>query len=75
LSRAADLLPNRDDIKIELANVCLAFYLTDPQKPRVLYDRLTKISQQLLAKNSEIVRWVALSGRSHANRRQDQGSD
>jgi len=53
LSRAADLLPNRDDIKIELANVCLAFYLTDPQKPRVLYDRLTKISQQLLAKNSE----------------------
>jgi len=53
LSRAADLLPNREDIKVELGNLCLAFYLTDPQKPRVLYDRLTKISQQLLAKNSE----------------------
>jgi tetratricopeptide (TPR) repeat protein len=53
LSRAADLLPNRDDIKIELGNVCLAFYLADPQKPPVLYDRLTKISQQLLAKNSD----------------------
>jgi len=47
LSRAVALVPNRDDIKIQFGDVLLAGYLSDPHRPKRLYDQLTKISQDL----------------------------
>jgi tetratricopeptide (TPR) repeat protein len=53
LVQAVDLLPDRDDAKIQLGNVALAFYLKDPERSQFLYDQLTKVSQQLLAKHPD----------------------
>ncbi|PWU03839.1 MAG: hypothetical protein C5B51_18115 [Terriglobia bacterium] len=52
LHRAAELLPGSDDIKIQLGNIALAFYLADKSRPQRLYDEIARISQQLLAKDS-----------------------
>jgi tetratricopeptide (TPR) repeat protein len=51
LSRASEILPSRDDVKVEQANVGLAFYVSDPRRPQNLYARLATIAQQLLAKD------------------------
>ncbi|HUI81989.1 MAG TPA: tetratricopeptide repeat protein [Bryobacteraceae bacterium] len=52
LSRAADLLPNREDVKVTLADLALASYLADRRRPEVLYKKVDKIADQLLAKNA-----------------------
>ena len=51
LSRAVELLPARDDIKVSLADLMLAAYLGDKQRPRSLYLQLTRLSDQLTAKD------------------------
>jgi tetratricopeptide (TPR) repeat protein len=51
LSRAFDLSPQRDDIRIEVGNFCLAGLMVDPSRPAKLYNRLKEISNQLLAVN------------------------
>ena len=51
MSRAADLLPNRPDVKIRLADFALALYLPDPKHPANLYNQLNQLSGDLLAKD------------------------
>ncbi|MEP6717269.1 MAG: tetratricopeptide repeat protein [Terriglobia bacterium] len=51
LSRAAELLPNRDDIAITFADLTFAGYLADKRRPQVLHDRLASLSAQLLVRN------------------------
>jgi tetratricopeptide (TPR) repeat protein len=48
LSRAADLLPARADIKADLGGAMLTLFLSEPSRPAALRDRLVKISDQLL---------------------------
>jgi tetratricopeptide (TPR) repeat protein len=48
---AAKLAPDRDDIKIELANLSLELYGADPQKPKFLYDQVLAAETALLTKN------------------------
>src|SRR5689334_2957112 len=62
LSRASELLPSRDDIKVEQANVGLAFYVSDPRRPQNLYARLAAIAQQLLAKDPNSYDGLRLQG-------------
>jgi tetratricopeptide (TPR) repeat protein len=51
LSRAVELLPAREDIKVALADLILAAYLGDKQRPQRLYVQLTSLSDQLIAKD------------------------
>src|SRR5215831_4064194 len=43
LARAVELLPRREDVRIQFADLGLAFYLNMPQRPQFLYDRLTQV--------------------------------
>lgn len=47
LSRAAELLPERPDIKSTLGDATLALYLSTPSRPTQLRERLMKISDDL----------------------------
>lgn len=51
IMRAAQLLPNREDVKVKLADVCLMLYLPDTQHGENLYKQLTEISDALLVRN------------------------
>jgi tetratricopeptide (TPR) repeat protein len=72
LIRAEQLLPGREDVKTEMADFALAAYLLDPQHPQRLYDDVTRISRDLLAKNPRSfdgLRYtgaIALSDRKYA---------
>ncbi len=48
LSRASMLLPNRDDINVQLGDLAFGGYVASPGKPRKLYDQVTQISHDLL---------------------------
>jgi predicted Zn-dependent protease len=49
LTEAATLLPARADVQAALGGLILKAYLSDRTRPKLIYDQLTKISQQLLA--------------------------
>jgi tetratricopeptide (TPR) repeat protein len=51
LRRALEAAPQRDDIRIALADMALQLYNTSPQKPQVLYDVVTNTADYLLKKN------------------------
>jgi tetratricopeptide (TPR) repeat protein len=51
LLRAVDLSPGDDRFKTALADFTLNAYLVDKRRPKVLYDLLTKLSDELLKKN------------------------
>jgi tetratricopeptide (TPR) repeat protein len=51
LLRAVQFLPNNISAKEKFADVCLAFYLSDPRHPQTFYGQLTQVSDELLAKN------------------------
>src|ERR1700737_1366860 len=51
LTRASDLLPRREDIAAEAANVILPTYMADPTRPKKLYEDLVKFSDRLLEAN------------------------
>ena len=53
LSRAADLLPNRDDVKVTLADLSLLAYLSDRRRPVALRKKVETLSDQLLAKHAK----------------------
>jgi len=52
LSRAADLLPNREDVKVTLADLSLQAYLGDRRRPVALYNKADALADQLLAKDA-----------------------
>ncbi|HEV3333491.1 MAG TPA: tetratricopeptide repeat protein [Bryobacteraceae bacterium] len=62
LTRAEQLLPNREDVKVELADFALAVYLYDPQHPQKLYDDVTRVSRELLQKNPRSFDGLRLAG-------------
>jgi tetratricopeptide (TPR) repeat protein len=49
--RALQLKPGDDELRTEVADAALTLYLADPQRPRTRYDQVTKLSQELLAKD------------------------
>ncbi len=51
LSHAENLLPNREDVKVEVAEFNLAVYLAEPSRPKAMYDKINEISGQLLRKD------------------------
>jgi tetratricopeptide (TPR) repeat protein len=51
LERAVQLKPVDDAIRAELADAVLTLYLAGPGRPAKLYDRLTQLTRELLAKN------------------------
>jgi tetratricopeptide (TPR) repeat protein len=51
LSAAAELLPERADVQTALSNFLLSSYLGDKRRPTALYTQLSKLSDQLLARN------------------------
>ena len=51
LSRAAALLPGRDDVKVMLADFSFSAYMADGTRPEALYDQVAKIAEQFLANN------------------------
>jgi tetratricopeptide (TPR) repeat protein len=51
LYRAVQLLPNRSEVAVELGDLILGAYLTNPRRPKRFYDELTRISSQLIIEN------------------------
>jgi tetratricopeptide (TPR) repeat protein len=51
LSRASGLAPQREDIRVEVGNLCLAALIANPSRPVNLYNCVEQISNQLLAKD------------------------
>ncbi len=49
LNRAHDLAPQRNDVRIELGELCLAGLIINEQRPQNLYNRLNQLSGELLA--------------------------
>jgi tetratricopeptide (TPR) repeat protein len=49
--QAVTLAPNRDDIRIQLADVALAIYQATPSRPKVLYDQVANTADRLLKTN------------------------
>jgi tetratricopeptide (TPR) repeat protein len=49
--RAMDLAPDRDDIRIQLADLALSLYRTNPQNSKVLYDEVSRTASLLLQRN------------------------
>lgn len=47
LNRAAELDPKNIEVRIDLANLALAAYVGDPQKPAVLWERLQRLATEL----------------------------
>jgi tetratricopeptide (TPR) repeat protein len=49
--RALELKPDDDSLRAEVAEAALTLYLADPSRPKNRYDQVTRLSQELLAKN------------------------
>jgi tetratricopeptide (TPR) repeat protein len=52
LERALQLKPGDESLRAQVAEVALTLYLSDPRHPKVYYDQVTKLSQELLAKDA-----------------------
>jgi tetratricopeptide (TPR) repeat protein len=53
LSRAAELLPDRTDVKVRYADLNLGFYVADNRHAKLYYDKVASISDQLVAKDAK----------------------
>lgn len=62
LSEAVRLDPKHQAAKSELENVTLGAYLSDPQRPKVLYDTLVKLSRQWLKENPQSPEGLRIEG-------------
>jgi len=62
LTRAVDLMPERVEAKVKLADLCLAAYMGDPKRPEALYGKLTSLAGQLLAKDTSSYDGLRVSG-------------
>jgi tetratricopeptide (TPR) repeat protein len=51
LTSAAQLLPARADVQVALADLVLGAYMSDKRRPARYYEQLTKLSDQLLARD------------------------
>jgi tetratricopeptide (TPR) repeat protein len=62
LSRAVDLLPKRDDVKVALADLSLAGYLANKSRSVTLYNSVSDISDRLLAEDASSYDGLRLKG-------------
>src|SRR6266478_1793273 len=60
--RAVNLAPNRDDIRVELADLALRFYSADPRKPQILYNQVRDSAESLLNKDANSFQGLRLRG-------------
>jgi tetratricopeptide (TPR) repeat protein len=60
--RAVALAPNREDIRVELANLVLMSYSADPGKPKVLYNQIRDTAEYLLNKDANSFQGLRLRG-------------
>lgn len=51
LRRSCDLAPEREDVRVQLADLALLSYSSDPRKPKALYDEVVSAATLLLRKN------------------------
>jgi tetratricopeptide (TPR) repeat protein len=51
LKRAAELMPDNNDVQVELADLSVQLYQADQRRPKVLYDQLVKTVNQLEVKS------------------------
>ena len=61
LTRAVQLMPTREDAKVQLADICLQEYLFD-RRLTALYGQVVKISDELLAKDANSFHGLRLKG-------------
>ena len=63
LSRAVELMPDRDEVKVRLADVSLALAVADhPQHLQTWYQRVANLADQLLSKNPNSFDGLRLKG-------------
>ncbi len=62
LVRAVQLLPDRDDVKVKLADLALAIFMGDRRRPQVPWDEAVKLSDELLKKNPKSFDGLRLKG-------------
>ena len=62
LFHAAQLMPANFEAKEKFADVCLSFYLADPNHPRALYTQLQTLSGELLANNKNSYEGLIIKG-------------
>jgi len=53
LNQAVESKPDHLDAKIKLAELCLTAFMADSSRPAYLYEKLTRLSNELLAKNPD----------------------
>jgi tetratricopeptide (TPR) repeat protein len=70
LSAAVRLLPDRDDVKVELADLSLSTYLSSSLRPKLLYDTVNRVVEQLLANNPKSYDGLRLEGFMAASARE-----
>ena len=51
LTSASQFLPGRPDVQVALADLVLRIYMADKRRPARYYEQLTKLSEQLLARD------------------------
>jgi tetratricopeptide (TPR) repeat protein len=61
-SHAVQLSPDREDFKIAYADLCLAGYVSNPARPQNLYQAISKISDELLAKDANSFPGLRIKG-------------
>src|SRR5579883_2083702 len=62
LARAVQLMPNRDDVKVKLADLALTIFMADRSRPQVPWDQAVKLSDELLKKNPKSFDGLRLQG-------------
>lgn len=62
LNEAVRLTPQNRGAKSELENLALTSYLGDPQRPKVLYDTLAKLSEQWLKQDPQSPEGLRIKG-------------
>jgi tetratricopeptide (TPR) repeat protein len=62
LTRAVQLMPARDDVKVKLADLALTIFIADRRRPQVPWDEAVKLSDELLKKNPKSFDALRLKG-------------
>jgi tetratricopeptide (TPR) repeat protein len=62
LSRAVELMPQRADVQVELADFLLLVYMADQRKSQVTYEQLQKLSDRLMANNPKSTDGLRIRG-------------
>ncbi len=76
LSEAVRLNPNHQGARSELENLALTSYLSDQQRPKVLYDTLVRLSDQWLRENPQSPEGLRIKGYlAMVERRPDEAVD